>query len=656
MKEEPAVWDYLIVTASNDAQARAYESQLKLRQRRGHLPRVRHVLVVADPEGRRVGSGGSTICCLMEVVNRELATARQPAGVQAHVNPDGTPANTPRGQGRLRSSPSRAGSVVFGPATGPVDEGDELARALRPLRRLRVLIIHAGGDSRRLPAYGPCGKIFIPIPGAGDPALGFALFDRIAPAFLGLPPGRQGSGQVVIAAGDALVLFDPSNVSLDHPGLTALACRDTPEHARKHGVFCGGADGRVRLYLQKPSPAEQRQLGAVGRDGQALLDIGMMSFDSTLAEALLRGFGIRPDGRGQLVWPAARKREVLARGVDFFREICCAMGADATPAHHCRQAKAAGSRWSADRLGEIFAALAGVPFHLQTVPHARFLHFGTTRQLITSGLALRQHDQGGAPSTGAAQPEQCAPVRRQKGADAFVAAAAKFRTRRGRRHARSATRPPRGHRRVGGRLSPPRPAPAGRRERSHRRGGGAAAGVAGGACLDVLRGANPCRQDGVVCPLLRPGRRLQGQPRRRRHVLRTAVAGVALRRRRNPGGRLGPRRLRRSTESVGGPRLSGRNAARQLSAMALDVRSGSRHAGAEAGVFGCRPLQRGGNRRPGRSGPFLRPPPPAAALEPSYRVGVPPSRPIGSNPARRSGGLKPADCGFRSMPQRLGRH
>lgn len=347
-------WDYLIVTASNDAQARAYESQLELRHRLGLLPGVRHVMVVADPQGRRVGSGGSTLCCLIDVVNREVAA---------------------------------------GAASGTMDQVEAI------LRKLRVLIIHAGGDSRRLPAYGPCGKIFIPVPGQGDAVAGCALFDRIAPGFMNLPRGCDGQGQVVITAGDALILFDPSNVSLAHPGMTALACPDTPEHASKHGVFCSGSDGLVRLYLQKPGPAEQQKQGAINADGRALLDIGVMSFDSTMSMAMLRAYGIRPGTDGRLDWPADVMREVLEKGVDFFREICCAMGSETTAAHHYQQARSAGCNWSEASMLDIFKALSGVPFHLEAIPQARFLHFGTTRQLITSGAELRQHDTG-APDAG----------------------------------------------------------------------------------------------------------------------------------------------------------------------------------------------------------------------------------------------------------------
>ena len=65
-------WDYLIITASNEAQARSYEMQIRLRQELGLLESVREVLVVPDPVGKRIGSGGSTLHCLIKVLNREL--------------------------------------------------------------------------------------------------------------------------------------------------------------------------------------------------------------------------------------------------------------------------------------------------------------------------------------------------------------------------------------------------------------------------------------------------------------------------------------------------------------------------------------------------------------------------------------------------------
>jgi hypothetical protein len=70
-------WDYLILTASNDAQAQAYQRQLGLRRELGLLPQVRETRVVADLEGRRIGSGGSTLYCL---ATWSAAGSPRPAG------------------------------------------------------------------------------------------------------------------------------------------------------------------------------------------------------------------------------------------------------------------------------------------------------------------------------------------------------------------------------------------------------------------------------------------------------------------------------------------------------------------------------------------------------------------------------------------------
>jgi len=344
-------WDYLIVTASNHAQAEAYEAQLSLRRRLGVLSDFHHVLVVPDPEGRRIGSGGSTLYCLMRVLNDELK------GRKADL------------------------------ADWSVPE--------RLLRGRRILIIHAGGDSRRLPAYGPCGKVFVPVPGESDSALWPTVFDRLLPTFVSFPAGAEGDGQVVVAAGDALLRFDSSAVRLARGALTGLGCHASPEASSRHGVFCAQGSGPVRLFLQKPSPAQQVQAGAVNANGQSILDIGVMSFDAGVAVALLEAFQVGPRTGGQLGWSKVMNRTILNRGLDIYREICCAMGSEATAEHHLRVARSSGSAWDAPALRKVFRALNAIPFHVEVLPECSFLHFGTTRQLIDSGLELLRQTTGG---------------------------------------------------------------------------------------------------------------------------------------------------------------------------------------------------------------------------------------------------------------------
>jgi fucokinase len=322
-------WDYLIVTASNARQASAYEAQLRLRRELGLLPQVRESFVVADLEDRRIGSGGSTVYCLAQVLERESEPRTPESGLDI-------------------------------------------------LRRLRILIVHAGGDSRRLPAYGPCGKIFVPVPGETRTGLAATLFDLLVPEFLGLPQGAPGRGQVVVASGDALVRFDASNVRLDRPGMTVLGSHAEPAEASRHGVYCLGADDSITLYLQKPSLAEQQAAGAINAAGKTALDLGVMSLDAAAAAVLLDRFDLAGEAR----------QRILQHGLDLYREICCAMGSAATVESYVRSARGSGSTWSEEMLAAVYPALRGIPFHVQLVPDSSFLHFGSTRQLVESGLAL----------------------------------------------------------------------------------------------------------------------------------------------------------------------------------------------------------------------------------------------------------------------------
>ncbi|MBI9015966.1 MAG: hypothetical protein JEZ07_01770 [Phycisphaerae bacterium] len=344
------MWDYLIITASNDAQAQGYRDQLDLRSKLGLLPEVNSVLVVADPDGKRIGSGGSTLFCLMEVLGRQL-----------DLDPD-------------------------------------LNNLREILSNLRILIIHAGGDSKRLPAYGPCGKIFVPVPGDSDTLLPMTLFDRQLPTYLALPAPVAGVGQVVITSGDVILNFDPTQISFDKTGLTGLGCYAPPEQAANHGVFCGfDSHGKVKKFLQKPTPTQQQSLGAVDHYGQSVLDIGVMNFDAETATKLLGIFGLYFKNEGDLAFSGEMAQAVIDHGLDFYREICCGMGTEVTSAHHSQMAKASGSTWNYALLGRLLQGLESIEFNLELLKQCDFIDFGTTAQVIRSGTSLVQQDRG-APS------------------------------------------------------------------------------------------------------------------------------------------------------------------------------------------------------------------------------------------------------------------
>jgi len=340
-------WDYLIVTAANQSQAEAYEHQLQLRQRIGLLQGVEEICVIPDPEGRRIGSGGSTLYCLVEVLNRHLI---------------------------------------------PAQETPDPAAWMDVLSRLRILIVHAGGDSKRLPIYSPCGKIFVPMPGTNDTALPLTLFDRQIPTYLALPASKPDAGQVVIAAGDVLLQFSPETVRFKENGLTGLGSYVAPDVARHHGVYCLAPNGDVQRFLQKPPPALQQGAGAVNPYGQSILDIGVMNFDARTAAQLLGLLDIQPDSTGKFAVQGTLGHPAFSRELDFYREICAALGSEGTETQYIETVRDSGSVWDTPALHRLFHHIRGIPFHVDVLPQCDFLHFGTTRQIITSGQSLVQSE------------------------------------------------------------------------------------------------------------------------------------------------------------------------------------------------------------------------------------------------------------------------
>jgi hypothetical protein len=190
-------WDFLVLTAANEKQAQGYRQELALRSRAvgptgAFFPAGQRNVVVPDPPGRRAGSGGATLG-VMEALCRDHG-----------VSPD-------------------------------------------DLRHLRILLIHSGGASQRLPAYSPLGKIFAPLPLLRPDGQIATLFDHLYLTLAGLPD-RLGPGMLVLA-GDVFLLFDHREVSAP-----PAAGRDGAVDARRAGARA--RPRRVRHRREGPRPPD----------------------------------------------------------------------------------------------------------------------------------------------------------------------------------------------------------------------------------------------------------------------------------------------------------------------------------------------------------------------------------------------------------------
>ena len=65
------IWDYIVLTASNEEQASIYRSEIEYRLRLKQIPARTKYLVLPDPDGKRVGSGGATLNVLKAIAERE---------------------------------------------------------------------------------------------------------------------------------------------------------------------------------------------------------------------------------------------------------------------------------------------------------------------------------------------------------------------------------------------------------------------------------------------------------------------------------------------------------------------------------------------------------------------------------------------------------
>ncbi len=347
-QEFERTWDYLILTVAREQQADVIRRQLELRLELQLLLRVEHVLVLADPGGISIGSGGSTLCALLAVLR----------------------------DGRAR---------------GLWSESTEDWRTW--ISSLRILMIHSGGEKPVSPIHDSLGKLLLPVPGEGDQILPLALLDRILPNYLHLPVMPSG-GQLVVASGDVLLSYDPCSIQFPFRGLSGLSFWADPGDTCQHGAFRTSADGIVLRYYQKPSREKQLQEGLLNRYGQSLLDIGVMRFTMDAVLQILDLFETAPDSANDFSFSPFWQGVLEGSGFDLYRELGCALGKEVSERDYVTEVQENGSRWDPRVLKKFYTGLQQLPFHVQVIPRCDFYHFGSSQEILYSAMQLYRRDHG----------------------------------------------------------------------------------------------------------------------------------------------------------------------------------------------------------------------------------------------------------------------
>lgn len=306
-------FDLLLITARDAGQRWLFAQRLATLP----LERIaRRVQVVADPPGAQAGSGGSTLYTLCAALDC-LEIPLQPGA-----------------------------------------EGE--AALQRALAGRRILVVHCGGLSQRVPQFASLGKAFAPSPGPGPDE---PLFQKVVEGLHRLvedfPPG------VLVACGDILYETPPASALPADADAVVWAWPAELEQASRHGVFLFDAtSGLVTDALQKQSLEVLRRHGC---ETTAPLDTGVVFFRPAVAAAVLTGLA---DRKGGTAVRQALRNDAAWRGLDLYGEWLPAL----TPAGRQRPTRAAAR--------PLLVRLA--PFRMAALcpMRSRFLHFGTTPELL----------------------------------------------------------------------------------------------------------------------------------------------------------------------------------------------------------------------------------------------------------------------------------
>lgn len=315
-------WDRVVITASNERQAEYYRLQLKNRV----LPGATKFEIIADVNNERIGSGGATLAVIRHIFDEEK-----------------------------------------------LDDNDN------PFLRLKILVIHSGGDSKRIPQYSALGKLFSPVPRTLGNGSSSTLFDEILCAMSSVP-SRIRSGMFLLS-GDVLLLFNPLLIDYQGEEAAVISFKESAEKGKNHGVFVKNGEGYVKSFLHKQSVENLKNNGAVNENGAVDIDTGALLLSPEILSAL-----------NSLVDTDEKFSEIINNKVrlSLYGDIQYALAEDSTlekfylekgEGDFCPELKAAREK--------LWNAIHNFRLRILCLSPAQFIHFGTSleyKKLMTEEM------------------------------------------------------------------------------------------------------------------------------------------------------------------------------------------------------------------------------------------------------------------------------
>ena len=216
------------------------------------------------------------------------------------------------------------------------------------------ILLHAGGQSRRLPAYAPSGKILTPIPvfrwGRGQ-KLTQNLLSLQLPLYEKIMEKAPENLHTLVASGDVYIRATQPLQEIPEADVVCYGLWVDPQLAKNHGVFVSSrkTPDQLDFMLQKPSVEE---LGTLMKDYLFLMDIGIWLLSDRAVELMVK----RSEKEGKIGF------------YDMYSEFGPALG------QH--------PRLHDEELTQLKVAIL-------PLPGGEFHHYGTSREMISSTLAIQ---------------------------------------------------------------------------------------------------------------------------------------------------------------------------------------------------------------------------------------------------------------------------
>lgn len=229
------------------------------------------------------------------------------------------------------------------------------------LSQEKRILLHAGGQSRRLPSYATSGKILTPIPvfrWESGQRLSQTLLELQLPLYEQMMEAAPERLHTMIVSGDVYIRASENIGLIPDADVVCYGLWLDASVAKNHGVFV--SDRRtpsvLKQMLQKPS---EEKLNELLHDHYCLTDIGIWLL-SDKAVALLKKHSENSENS-----------DFHLKEYDLYSEFGCTLGTHPT-------------------IEDV--ELRDLKVAIVPLPGGEFYHFGTSREMISSTLAIQNSE------------------------------------------------------------------------------------------------------------------------------------------------------------------------------------------------------------------------------------------------------------------------